>query len=87
MANVMIMTIDELKPIIESLIFVSEEPISVKQLAALLEGENAEDIEAACRAASSMSSKIAAAGLRCGSWRAGISITTRPESANMFGAT
>ncbi len=42
------MTIEELKPIIESLIFVSEEPMSVKQLVALLEGETAEDIEAAC---------------------------------------
>ena len=43
------MTIDELKPIIESLVFVSEDPISAKQLAAILEGETAEDIESACR--------------------------------------
>ncbi|HYP29452.1 MAG TPA: SMC-Scp complex subunit ScpB [Blastocatellia bacterium] len=42
------MTIEELKPIVESLIFVSEEPMSVKQLAAILEGESVEDIEAAC---------------------------------------
>ena len=41
------MTIDELKPIIEALIYVSEEPITVKQLAALLEGESAENIQAA----------------------------------------
>lgn len=41
------MTIDELKPIIESLIYVSEEPITVKQLAAILDGESAEDIQAA----------------------------------------
>ncbi|HKG23308.1 MAG TPA: SMC-Scp complex subunit ScpB [Blastocatellia bacterium] len=40
--------IEELKPIIESLIFVSEEPMSIRQLVAILEGESAEDIEAAC---------------------------------------
>ena len=43
------MTIDQLKPIIESLVFVSEEPITVKQMAALLEGESADDVEAACQ--------------------------------------
>ena len=43
------MTIEELKPIIESLIFVSEDPISLKQLTSILEGESAEDIEAACQ--------------------------------------
>ena len=43
------MTIEELKPIIESLIFVSEDPMSLKQLASLLEGESVEDIEAACQ--------------------------------------
>jgi segregation and condensation protein B len=42
------MTIDELKPIVESLIFVSEEPISVKQIAAILEGENVADVQIAC---------------------------------------
>jgi segregation and condensation protein B len=42
------MTIEELKPIIESLIFVSEDPISLKQLASILEGESVEEIEAAC---------------------------------------
>ncbi|MEK6286574.1 MAG: SMC-Scp complex subunit ScpB [Acidobacteriota bacterium] len=41
------MTVDELKPIIESLIYVSEEPISVKQLAAILEGESVADIQTA----------------------------------------
>ena len=41
------MTVDELKPIIESLIYVSEEPISIKQLATILEGEAVEDIQAA----------------------------------------
>jgi segregation and condensation protein B len=44
------MTIEELKPIIESLIFVSEEPITVKQLAAILDGESKADIEAAAEA-------------------------------------
>jgi segregation and condensation protein B len=43
------MTKDELKPIIESLIFVSEEPIGLKQLAAILEGEEPVELEAACR--------------------------------------
>lgn len=41
------MTVDELKPIIESLIYVSEEPISVKQLAAILEGESVPNIQTA----------------------------------------
>lgn len=41
------MTIDDLKPIIESLIFVSEEPMTIKQLVSLLEGESILDIEAA----------------------------------------
>src|SRR5437868_1359533 len=44
------MTIEELKPIIESLIFVAEEPITVKQLAAILDGEARGDIEAAAEA-------------------------------------
>jgi segregation and condensation protein B len=43
------MTIDELKPIIESLVFVSEDPITARQIGALLEGERAEDVEAACK--------------------------------------
>jgi segregation and condensation protein B len=41
------MTVDELKPIIESLIYVSEEPITVKQLATILEGEAVPDIQTA----------------------------------------
>jgi len=41
------MTVDELKPIIESLIYVSEEPITVKQLATILEGESVSDIQTA----------------------------------------
>jgi segregation and condensation protein B len=42
------MQVKELKPIIEALIFVAEEPITAKQLAEVLEGERAEDIKAAC---------------------------------------
>ena len=42
------MTIQELKPIIESLVFVSEEPITLKQIASILEGESVNDIERAC---------------------------------------
>ena len=41
------MTVDELKPIIESLIYVSEEPITLKQLATILEGESVSDIQTA----------------------------------------
>jgi segregation and condensation protein B len=41
------MTIEELKPVIESLVFVSEEPMSLKQIASILEGESAETVEAA----------------------------------------
>jgi segregation and condensation protein B len=41
------MTVDELKPIIESLIYVSEEPITAKQLATILEGESVSDIQTA----------------------------------------
>lgn len=44
----MTMTINELKRVIEAIVFVSEEPIGVKQLASLLEGENEKEIEAAC---------------------------------------
>jgi segregation and condensation protein B len=42
------MTTDELKPVIEALIFVSDEPITVRKLALILEGESEQDIEAAC---------------------------------------
>ena len=42
------MTIDELKPVIEALIFVSEDPISVKKLAEILDGESDDQIKSAC---------------------------------------
>src|SRR6185369_11726087 len=41
------MTVDELKPIVEALVYVSEEPITIKQLSSLLEGEAVADIQAA----------------------------------------
>ena len=72
------MTIDELKPIIESLIYVSEEPITVKQLAAILEGESAEDIQAA---ADQLAQEFNArgGGLEVRQLAGGYRITTRPE--------
>lgn len=42
------MTINELKRVIEAVVFVSEEPIGVKQLATLLDKVNEKEIEAAC---------------------------------------
>jgi segregation and condensation protein B len=41
------MTADELRPIIECLIFVSEEPITPKHIASLLDGQQRADVEAA----------------------------------------
>jgi segregation and condensation protein B len=72
------MTIEELKPVIESLVFVSEEPIGMKQLAALLEGEAAEDIEAA---SDQLMEEFNArgGGLEMRKLAGGYRITTRPE--------
>jgi segregation and condensation protein B len=72
------MTIDELKPVIESLIYVSEEPITVKQLAAILEGEAVEDIQAA---ADQLAQEFNArgGGLEVRQLAGGYRITTRPE--------
>lgn len=72
------MTIDELKPIIESLIFVSEEPISARQLLALLEGESIEDVESACeQLVDEFNSRVG--GLELRQLAGGYRITTRPE--------
>jgi len=72
------MTIEELKPIIESLIFVSEEPMSIKQLVTILEGESAEDIEAACeRLGDEMTAR--GSGLELRSIAGGYRIATRVE--------
>ncbi|MEW6210466.1 MAG: SMC-Scp complex subunit ScpB, partial [Acidobacteriota bacterium] len=72
------MTIDELKPIIESLIFVSEEPISARQIASLLEGENLSDIEEAARQLEEEFNSRNS-GLQLQRLAGGFRITTRPE--------
>ena len=72
------MTIDELKPILEALIFVSEEPINAKQLAALVEEEAAADVEAA---AEELLAEFNArgGGLEMRQLAGGYQIRTRPE--------
>lgn len=72
------MTIEELKPVIESLIFVAEEPITVKQLAAILDGETKADIEAAAEALVE-EFKARAGGLEIRTLANGYQIRTRPE--------
>ncbi|MCI0490416.1 MAG: SMC-Scp complex subunit ScpB [Blastocatellia bacterium] len=72
------MTIDELKPIIESLVFVSEDPMSARQLAAILEGESTEDIETAClQLVEEFNAR--GGGLEMRSIAGGYRISTRPE--------
>ena len=72
------MTVDELKPIIEALIYVSEEPITTKQLAAILEGESIDDIQ---NAADQLADEFNArgSGLEIRNLAGGYRITTRPE--------
>jgi segregation and condensation protein B len=72
------MTIDELKPIIESLIFVSEDPIATKQLLSLLEGESAADIEIASEQLMEEFNGRGG-GLEMRRLAGGYRITTRPE--------
>ncbi|MEW6129893.1 MAG: SMC-Scp complex subunit ScpB [Acidobacteriota bacterium] len=72
------MTIDELKPIIEAIIFVSEEPITPKQLAAMLEEENIDDIKTACEQLSD-DYQARNCGLELRSLAGGFRISTRPE--------
>jgi segregation and condensation protein B len=72
------MTIEELKPIIESLVFVSEDPITVKQIAALLEGERIDDVEAACQQLQE-EFNARAGGLEMRILAGGYRITTRTE--------
>ena len=72
------MTIEELKPIIESLIFVSDEPITVKQLAAILEGESKAAVEAAAEALVE-EFKVRDGGLEIRCLANGYQIRTRPE--------
>jgi segregation and condensation protein B len=72
------MTIDELKPIIESLIFVSEEPITLKQITAILEGEEAADVEAATtRLADEFNAR--GGGIELRQVAGGYKLSTRPE--------
>lgn len=72
------MTVDELKPIIEALVYVSEEPISVKQLAAILDGESAEDVQTATdQLVAEFNAR--AGGLDLRQLGGGYRITTRPE--------
>ena len=72
------MGVDELKPIIEALIYVSEEPITLKQLAAILEGESADDIgEAVEQLSAEFNSR--GGGLEVRQLAGGYRITTRPE--------
>ncbi|HVG18068.1 MAG TPA: SMC-Scp complex subunit ScpB [Blastocatellia bacterium] len=72
------MTTAELKAVIESLVFVSEEPIGTKQLAALLEGEMIEDIEAASEQLME-EFNARGGGLEMRRLAGGYRITTRPE--------
>lgn len=72
------MTVDELKPIIEALIYVSEEPITLKQLAAILEGESSDDIQAAAEQLSAEFNSRSG-GLELRQLAGGYRITTRPD--------
>lgn len=72
------MTPDQLKPVVESLIFVSEDPLTLKQLCELLEGESAEDIEAACELLAG-DYRENAGGLELRKVAGGYRISTRPE--------
>lgn len=67
----------ELKAIIEALIFASPEPVTVKALAKLLEGETADDIAAALAALASDYSRPG--GLQLVEVAGGFQIVTRPE--------
>ena len=72
------MTVEELKPILESLIFVSEEPISAKQLSTLLDSEALDAVEAACEQLVD-EFNARGGGLEMRRLAGGYRITTRPE--------
>jgi segregation and condensation protein B len=72
------MTIQELKPIIEALIFVSEEPITLAELGAILEGESPEQIEAACEQLAA-EFNMRSSGLQIRQIAGGYQLSTRPE--------
>lgn len=72
------MTIEELKPILETLIFVAEEPITIKQLAAILDGETRADVEAAAEAlVDEFNARTGGLEIRC--LANGYQVRTRPE--------
>ena len=69
---------NELKAIIESLIFVSEEPIGLKQLGTILENEDQAEIESACgELVETFNSRDS--GLEIRQIAGGYKISTRPE--------
>jgi segregation and condensation protein B len=72
------MTIEELKPIVEAMIFVSEEPISAKQIAAMLEDVEISDIDAACEALTE-DFRARNSGLELRQLAGGYRISTRPD--------
>ncbi|HEX6464359.1 MAG TPA: SMC-Scp complex subunit ScpB [Vicinamibacterales bacterium] len=68
---------DHLKPVIEALIFASPEPIPVKTLCRLLDGEPKEDVEAALAAVRADYNRPG--GLQIVEVAGGYQITTKPE--------
>jgi segregation and condensation protein B len=68
---------DQLKPIVEALIFASPEPVTLKTLYKLLDGEPKEDVDAAL--ASVRTDYDRASGLQLVEIAGGFQIVTRPE--------
>lgn len=72
------MTIEELKPVIEALVFVSEEPLTIKQLSSILEDVSSDDIESACEQLQAEYQERPG-GLEFRMIAGGYRITSRPE--------
>lgn len=73
------MTIDELKPIIEAIVFVTaDEPMTLKQLCDIFEGESQEDIRAALEALERECEENAR-GIELRRVAGGFRFATRPE--------
>jgi len=68
---------DHLKPVIEALIFASPEPITLKTLCKLLDGEPKEDVAAALAAVRADYARPG--GLQVVEIAGGYQITTKPE--------
>ena len=68
---------DHLKPVIEALIFASPEPVTLKTLCRMLDGEPKEDVEAALAAVRADYDRPG--GLQIVEVAGGYQITTRPE--------